>query len=104
MQKKDSILKVLCSLHTVSFQSRHLQNACRTTRRAASFWSEAQINDLPESSVELEISRRHNSSFPFVRNQVVVGTVVNVDRDHVTVDTGDARSTMTSTSLILEDH
>jgi hypothetical protein len=89
MQRKDSILKLLCSLRIAGFQSRSLQNACQTTR-AASFWAEAQIKDLPDSSVELEIARRHNSSFPFVKNQVVVGTVVKVDRDHVTVETGES--------------
>jgi len=87
MQRGVSIFKVLCSLRTASFRSSNLQNTCQITR-AASFWAETQINDLPDSSVELEVARRHNSSYPFVKNQVVVGTVVKVDRDHVTVDTG----------------
>ena len=92
MQRGESILRVLCSLRTASFHTRNqFQNACQITR-AASFWAEAQVNDLQDSSVELEIARRHNASYPFVKNQVVVGTVVKLDRDHVTVDTGEIYS------------
>lgn len=70
----------------------HSRAAYATDSRAASaageFWSSVQIQDLPDSSPELEIARRHNSSLPYRPEQIVQGSIVHVDRDHVTIDTG----------------
>lgn len=58
------------------------------SRSAASFWSDYPLKDLENSSAELELARRHNSSFPYAKNQVIVGQVVKISKDHVTVFTG----------------
>lgn len=60
----------------------------RAVSAAGEFWSSVQVQDLPESSPELEIARRHNSSLPYRPELIVQGSIVHVDRDHVTVDTG----------------
>lgn len=58
--------------------------------KVAPFWSQHPVKDLEDSSVELELARRHNSSFPYYKNQVIVGEIVRVDRDHVSVYTGNS--------------
>lgn len=55
----------------------------------SSFWTDIDIKDLPGSDVDAEVLRRHNTSFPFYRKQVVVGKVIGVERDHVAIYTGE---------------
>ena len=78
-------------------QRNTLQKACLATEvqigsPAGEFWSSTQVRDLPESSPELEIARRHNTSLPYRPEQIVQGSIVHVDKDHVTVDTGKSPS------------
>lgn len=55
---------------------------------AGDFWSSIAVRDLPDSTAELEIARRHNTSLQYRPEQVIQGCIVQVDRDHVTIDTG----------------
>lgn len=66
-----------------------LATAGELSEGASSFWTDVDIQDLPGSSVDAEVLRRHNSSFPFYKKQVVVGKVIGVERDHVAIYTGE---------------
>lgn len=62
--------------------------ATEVSTRATNFWTESVLKDLPDTNVDLELLRRHNTSFPYYKNQVVVGRIVGVERDHVAIYTG----------------
>ena len=75
--------------HFTSQQSRSLASSSEITHGGSkNFWAQTPVQDLPETNIDLEIYRRHNSSFPYIEKQLVVGKVVSVDRNHVAVDTG----------------
>ena len=87
MRRASKIAKLGC--HITGHQGRSLASSSEITHGASkSFWAQTPVQDLPETNFDLEIYRRHNSSFPYIEKQLVVGKVVSVDRNHVAVDTG----------------
>lgn len=90
MLRKVAREPILCRLLARSGAAeRPFASAAEGSKGGTEFWSEHQIGDLPDSSVDLELLRRHNTSYPYLENHVVVGKVIGVDRDHVTISTGE---------------
>ena len=87
MRRSSKIVKL--GRHFTSQQSRRLASTSEITHGGSkSFWAQVAVEDLPETNVDLELYRRHNSSFPYIEKQLVVGKIVSVERNHVAIDTG----------------
>ena len=71
---------------------RHLhkqsRNVSTTPDPFEDFYSIVQVRDLPDSSPQLELLRKHNSSFPKLQDQLVVGKISKVEKDYVWFDVG----------------